>query len=100
MRFMDGFSNELVKLATDVTGSDIRDKPEGETFKGKPTPLSITPKKDIKLIPNLIPEKRSPVALAAPTQTSAQPGPAKTKLTTWSGSGGRGVGVRVPIKLP
>lgn len=98
MRFMDGFSDELVKLATDVTGSDIRDKPEGETFKGKPTPLVITPKKDINLTPTP-PTPQRPLVLAE-RATSPQPGPAKPKLVLWDKAGGRGVGVRVPIKLP
>ena len=90
MGFMDGFSDELIKLSTDVTGSLPTDKPEGETFKGKPVPLNITPKKDIA--PRQL--------VTTEPKIEKQPGPAKRKVVLWSNPAGRGVGLRFPIKLP
>jgi hypothetical protein len=93
--FLAGFSDELVKLAGESSGLAPLSAPaEAETFKGKPNPLEITPKKDIRQAPQQAPKRQLVSPAKPPTE---QPRPEKPKPILWDKWGARGIGLRVPF---
>jgi len=100
--FMRGFCDELVKLAAESSEMpSLAEPPDGATFKGKPDPLPITPKKDVRLNLTAPPQPPSARPLVEPSKPAGPegPGPAKIRPAVWDRWQGRGVALRVPFDV-